>query len=277
MSELLSNRIFITVLLVGLASLLKIVTAKVLKKRALKTDSDNRYLVNNLKNLINLVLIVAVFALWTPEIQSFAISIAAFVVAIVLATKEIIQCFIGFIYLSSTNPYRVGDWIQVGDVVGEVSETDWAKVTLLEVDVAGYGYTGRSVFIPNNQLMTQSIRNMNYMRRYVNHSFSLVTDAPCFDPKDCKKVLLNNARIYCDEFKDVAQRYNALIEKRLDIKISGPEPSIKLSTTELGKFKMTFSFFCPTHTAKELEQKLTSDFFEKLLEYRKLENHQAQA
>jgi len=266
MMELFENRLFLSVIFILIAWGAKLLLAKQLRKQAEKSGTDKRYLINNIKNLINLFLIVAVFALWTPEIQSFAISIAAFIVAIVLATKEIIQCFIGFIYLSSTTPYRVGDWIQIGDVTGEVSETDWAKVTLLEVDMSSYSYTGRSVFIPNNQLMTQAIRNLNYMRRYVNHSFTLTTDVKSFNPFDVKSYLLEQARAYCDEFKDVAERYNALIEKRLEIKISGPKPSIKVSTTELGKTRVSFSFFCPTDKAKDIEQKLVHNFFTKVQE-----------
>lgn len=266
MQEFISNRVFLTVCFVTLAWATKLLIGKYIKQRAVKTDTDRRYLINNIKNLINLLLIVAVFALWTPEIQSFAISIAAFVVAIVLATKEIIQCFIGFIYLSSTNPYRVGDWIQVGDVTGEVSETDWAKVTLLEVDMSSYSYTGRTVFIPNNQLMTQSIKNLNYMRRYVNHSFTLTTDVKSFNPFLVKEYLIQQTQYYCDEFKDVAERYNSLIEKRLEIKISGPKPSIKITTSELGKAKVSFSFFCPTEKAKDIEQQLVCDFFAKVHE-----------
>lgn len=266
MLEFLSNRVVITIAFFLLAYGLKVAVANHLKKRALKKDIDNRYLINNTKNVINLSLIVVVIAIWTPEIQSFALSVAAFIVAIVLATKEIIQCFIGFIYLSSTNLFRVGDWVKFGDTVGEVTASDWAKVTLLEVDMNTYEYTGRTVFVPNNQLMTQIVRNMNYMRRYVSHSFSVVTDVLDINPLECQKTLLSKAKLYCEEFSDVAERYNSLIEKRLDVKISGPEPSVKLSTSDLGKYKLTVNYFCPTHVAKTLEERLTADFFEKLFE-----------
>jgi small-conductance mechanosensitive channel len=261
MESLFQNRLIVSGLLVAFSYLLKYAVARYIRSKSAQQGSDKRYLINNVKNLINLILILAILAIWSPEIQKFALSVAAFVVAIVIATKELIQNFIGFIYLSSTQPYRVGDWVQVGDTVGEVSETDWMKVTMLEIDITNYSYTGRTVFIPNNQMLAQVIKNLNYMRRYVNHQFVISQDPKAVNPYLLKQPLLEKATLYCDEFKDVAQRYNNLIEKRLDVKISGPEPSLKIATSDLGKFRFSFSVFCPTSQAKSIEQKIVEDFF----------------
>ncbi|NVK25030.1 MAG: mechanosensitive ion channel family protein [Gammaproteobacteria bacterium] len=251
----------ITLLAIFVSFLLKLGAVKFLRKRAEREGKDNRYQINAVKNLINVVVVVVLFSIWANELQQFALSIAAFVMAIVLATKEIIQCVIGFIYLSSSSPFRVGDWIKNGDFVGEVTETDWAKVTLMEVDTESYSYTGKSIFLPNSQLMVQPITNLNYMKRYVNHSFSIVREDSGCNPYAIRKVLINEAKQLCDNFNDVAERYNSLIEKRLSVKISGPEPSIKISTTDIGKIRFSFSLFCPTQQAKNIEQKLTQLLF----------------
>ncbi|RHW74927.1 mechanosensitive ion channel family protein [Colwellia sp. RSH04] len=260
--ELTSNfKLALTIGAIILAIILKVFISTFLKKRYKKKGLDKRYLVNNIKNAINLMLIVLLFFFWSTELQRFALSIAAFVVAIVIATKEIIQCFIGFIYLSTSAPFRIGDWVQVNDNCGEVSEIDWAKVTLLEVDIHTYSYTGKTIYLPNSLLMLQSIRNLNFMRRYVNHSFAIVRESTNAVPINLISELKQKAITYCSSFKDVAERYNALIENRLDVAIAGPEPSIKISTTDIGHVKITFSLFCPTEDAIEIEQKLTTDFF----------------
>ncbi|MDC2890712.1 mechanosensitive ion channel family protein [Psychrosphaera algicola] len=231
----------------------------VLSKKSSKPVADKRYLINNTKNVINAILFISLFALWSAELQRFALSIAAFIVAIVLATKEIIQCVVGFIYISSTNPFRVGDWIQTKDFTGEVTATDWAKVTLLELDPKDHSYTGRSVFVPNSQLIMLPIINLNYMRRYVNHSFSIVREDTNFNPFIIRDVMIEKANQYCADFSDVAERYNTLIETRLDIKISGPQPAFIVSTTDIGKIKITMSLFCPTKQSKKIEQRLVED------------------
>ena len=53
-----------------------------------------------------------------------------------------------------------------------------------------------------------------------------------------------------------------MIENRLDISISGPEPHIQVATSELGDTQVIFSIFCPTEKALEIEQKLTADFMQ---------------
>lgn len=247
--------------LIFIIILLKITISSILRKKYKQKGLDKRYLVNNIKNILNLFSIIILLFLWGSELQRFALSIAAFVVAIVLATKEIIQCFIGFIYLSTSAPFRIGDWIQINDTCGEVSEIDWAKVSLLEVDIHTYAYTGKTIYLPNSMLMLQSIKNLNFMRRYVNHAFEIIRLDNGVVPIDLVTTLEQKASEYCRDFQDVAERYNALIENRLDVKIAGPAPSVKVSTTDIGNIKVSFSIFCPTEDAIDIEQKLTTDFF----------------
>lgn len=261
MEKLITSQLFISLVAVVFAWLAKYFATELIKQKTSKQGADKRYLINNIKNAINVILFISLFAVWSAELQRFALSIAAFVVAIVLATKEIIQCVVGFIYISSTNPFRVGDWIQTKDFTGEVTATDWAKVTLLELDPKDHSYTGRSVFVPNSQLITLPIINLNYMRRYVNHTFSIVREEPNFNPFIFKQALIDNAIAYCTDFSDVAERYNSLIESRLDIKISGPQPSVVFNTTDIGKIRITISLFCPTKQAQVIEQKLVEDLW----------------
>ena len=253
------SHLTITIILILASWFFKYFVFQWIKKRAIRKGDDKRYLINHLKNLINLLVVISLFAIWHEEIQGFAFSIAAFVVAIILVTREIIQCFIGFIYISSTNPFRIGDWISVGEYAGEVTATDMAKVTLLEVDLETYSFTGQSVFIPNLQLINLPITNLNYMKRYVNHSFFYIRESLTINPFALKNSLMKQAEKYCAEFKTVAERYSSMIENRLDIKMSGPEPTISFESTELGRTKVVFSIFCPTEQAKLIEQKMLEE------------------
>jgi small-conductance mechanosensitive channel len=205
--------------------------------------------------------VIAIFYVWNAELQKFALSIAVFVVAIVLATREYIQCFIGFLYVTSIRPFRVGDWVQTGSFCGEVTGTDWAKLTMLEIDPNGYLYTGKTLFIPNNQLITQPIKNLNFLKRYVAHSFTITMDN-CYQPYQNLDALLCKAKKYCDDFYGVAERYNSMIERSLDAPLPGPGPSISISTSDLGRIKTIFTVFCPTDQALAIEKKLTYEFFQ---------------
>lgn len=228
-----------------------------------KTEHDKkRQRINTVDNIFNLLLVVGLVLIWSSELQNIAISIAAFMVALVIATKEFIACIVGAFYRASTRPYQVGDWIRIANYEGEVTDSDWLSTTLFEVDLKGgsYTYTGRTTVVPNSVLLLHTVQNLNYMRRYVTHTFSISRSADDVNLFTIKEQILEKIREYSEHFHDVAIRYNSLIEKRLDIKISGPEPRVRITTTVEGYNVFSISLFCPTDEAVEIEQKVIEDF-----------------
>lgn len=257
--SLLENKSLVSVVLAVVIITVKLVITRFIKRRAKKKKIDKRFTVNFLNNIFNFALIVIMFNIWSVEIQKFAFSIAAFVVAIVLVTREFIQCFIGFIYVVSNRPFRIGDWIQVGNYCGEVNSIDWINLTILEVNISNYQFTGKTLYMPNNQLVTTAIKNLNFLKRYAVHHFTITRDGSVnpFEFIDALKVKANS---YCADFNDVAVRYNQVIENRLDINIAGPAPHIEVATSDIGDTQIIFTIFCPTERAMEIENKLTADF-----------------
>ena len=228
-----------------------------------KIEHDKkRQRINSVDNIFNLFLVVGLVLIWSSELQNIAISIAAFMVALVIATKEFIACIVGAFYRASTRPYQVGDWIRIANYEGEVTDSDWLSTTLFEVDLKGgsYTYTGRTTVVPNSVLLLHTVQNLNYMRRYVTHTFTISRGGDDVNLFAIKDQILNKIREYSEHFHEVAIRYNSLIEKRLDIKISGPEPRVRITTTVEGYNIFTVSLFCPTNEAVEIEQKVTEDF-----------------
>jgi small-conductance mechanosensitive channel len=249
----------LSLVIIIVAGLIKFLVSKLARKSNRRKLRDNKHISHSIRHVINLVALILLLLIWSSEIQNFALSIAAFAVAIVLAMREFIQSIIGFLYLVSTRPFRVGDWIQIDGDYGEVAEIDWVKTTLLEIDMKTYQITRRTISVPNSKLVVSTIKNLNFIKRYVTHNFTIVRREnfnfyPLYDE------LLERATHYCEEFVDVATRYNSIIERKLDATISGPEPEIRFSTTDIGDFKIHVSLFCPTAQALGLEHKLTADF-----------------
>jgi len=251
-----ANKVVLTISLFLFVMLSKFFIVKLINKKKVK---NKRLRINMLNNAVTVFMLVAIFNIWSVEFQKFAISIAAFIVSIVIATREFIQCFIGFLYILSSRPFRIGDWIQVGNYYGEVHSTDWAKLTLLEVNIDSYEYTGKTLYLPNSQLITSSIKNLNFLKRYAMHHFTITRDQSV-NPFAFLDELYEKANEYCADFKDVAIRYNQLIESRLEINITGPEPHIQVATAETGETQVLFTIFCPTELAMDIEQSLTADF-----------------
>ncbi|UPW18352.1 mechanosensitive ion channel family protein [Agarivorans sp. TSD2052] len=262
----LNSKLAITICLIFFTFLVRYLALKLIGKKQRTNGKDHRDLISNFKNFLLFILVLLLFNLWAGEIQKFAFSLAAFAVAIVLATKEFIQCIIGFFYLMSTRPFRVGDWIEVDNHAGEVSQIDWIKTTVLEVNIDTYQYTGKTLSIPNNKLITSAIQNLNFMKRYAIHNFVLVRDSH-INPFSFIAQLKENASQYCADFEDVALRYNQIIEHKMGISITGPKPQIEVGTTDLGHIKIEVTIFCPTDQTMDIEQKITADFFEFCLQH----------
>ncbi|GAB54285.1 MscS mechanosensitive ion channel [Glaciecola punicea ACAM 611] len=257
--EILNHTALLSVAILLIAALIKFLISVLARKTRSRKQRENKHISQSIRHVINLVSVLLLLLIWSAEIQNFALSIAAFAVAIVLAMREFIQSIIGFLYLISTRPFREGDWIQIDGDYGEVAEIDWVKTRLLEIDMKTYQITRRTISVPNSKLVISTIKNLNFIKRYVTHSFTIVKTEnyngfPLYDE------LLNRANLYCEEFSEVAARYNSIIERKLDAVISGPEPEIRFSTTDIGDFRVRITLFCPTELALSLEHKLTSDF-----------------
>ncbi|MEC9261374.1 MAG: mechanosensitive ion channel family protein [Pseudomonadota bacterium] len=237
----------------------KRITIRLLRRQSKKSGDDRRHSINIIDQLGNAILLVLLLMLWSTEVQSLALSIAAFMVAIVFATREMIQCFMGFIYYMTTRPFRVGDWVQLGDNVGEVVEMDWAKTTLLEVDAEHYGYTGKHVYVPNNQLMIQVVKNLNFLRRYRLHEFSLTLE-PLVNPYMLLDDFRAKANEHCSHFRDVAERYKSWIERNLDAEFISIDPVIDIETNNFAKFVVKVGLFCPSDESLLLEEKIRADW-----------------
>lgn len=81
---------------------------------------DQRQWIIRIKNTSAALVLLALLFIWAPQLHTFAISIAAFAVALVIATKEMIMCFMGAIMRASSQPFNVGEWVTVDGVTGEV-------------------------------------------------------------------------------------------------------------------------------------------------------------
>ncbi|UXI03858.1 mechanosensitive ion channel family protein [Photobacterium sp. TY1-4] len=262
MNELITgNKLIASLVLVAIAWVIRWLAVRHLGQRPNGDDEQPKRWINTINNLTNLAIALGLMIIWLSELRYMALSIAAFAVALVVATREFIQCFLGSLYIASNRTFVIGDWIKIGSHYGEVARSDWFSTTLLEIDMENlsYGYTGKSLSIPNHQFVGSPVQNLNFMRRYISHSFTLTREAD-INVFDAKAYILEKANEYCAPFQEVAQRYTGLIEKRLGIQLEGTAPSVRVSTSNIGKNVMTITIFCPTQEAVNIEQQLTEDF-----------------
>ena len=255
-----SPKIFLTLFLIVGVWIIKNIFIFFIRHNKKHLEERHKNGISVIRNLFNLALAIGIAVVWLSELQNFAISVAAFTVAIVIATKELLQCYLGFITWVTNRPFRVGDWVEVNNHCGEVADIDWVKFRLLEVDLEnGYTYTGKSISIMNSELLTKSVVNLNFMRRYVMHSFSIYRNDEV-NLFELKQPIIDIINELISPFQDVASRYSNLISKRLEIEATSTDPFIYIHTTKDTFQVVSITIFCPTEEAHPLEQKITEHF-----------------
>jgi small-conductance mechanosensitive channel len=207
------------------------------------------------KNAAFLIVVVGLVAIWAPSLKTLALSLTAFAVAIIIATKELIMCLSGGVVRLVSNSARIGDWVEVNGIRGQVVAMDLLSITLQEIhsDGRSYEFTGRLVTIPNAVFLSQPVRNETFYGRYVYHKFSLVFE-PGRDLAAIERVVLDSLTRDMEPHLDKARRTNESIERKAGLDLQGVDPLIVFETTNEAKVRMNVTAFLPTREAIRFEQ-----------------------
>lgn len=224
------------------------------------TRRSNTYLsdvqrqrISFIRSSTTIAIVLGLLIYWLPEIESFAFSIAAFAVAIVIATKELILCLAGGLVRGVSGAFATGDWIEIGPHTGEVVDRDAFTTKLQEFDRVEFEYTGRLITVPNAMFLTTPVVNHTFRKRYIYHEFTIHSE-PVPHAMEARREIENAMKSAVEEFREVAERYAALIGQRSGIVLPDPAPEVRLRTAEFGKFRFEVKLFCPREKAGEMEQ-----------------------
>ncbi len=269
LDQLQTNSLVTTVILISAIGLGRWFLVRLVRGDDDILHEEQRRWISRIRNGAVTLVLMGLLFIWLPELNTFALSITAVAVAIVIATKELILCISGALLRTGSQSYRVGDWIEVNGVQGEVVDQNLLATTLAEIDSKHnrYDFTGKTITMPNSTFFTHHVKNQNFLKNYVFHEFSI-----CLEPEinvvEARDLILEKLEAYTKPFREVARRYNALIEKRSGIDVPSPDPKVYVTTNELAKSVFTVIIFCPTKEAVELEQDVTRDFMEFFYERR---------
>ncbi len=232
--------------------LVRLLVLRLIRGHGVLSDTRRWWMVT-VRNGLSALIVLALFVLWAPEIEEFALSITAFVVALVIATKELILCLSGTTWARTTRAFDIGDWVEIGGHSGEVVDETLFMTELQELEKREYRYTGRTIAVPNSLLLTQPVINHNFRKRFLEHEFILhaPADAPALAIRDAIAAALNAEAA---GFEPLARRYAAVIEKRAGVKLPDPAPTVRIETNLYGIIGFRCALFCPRDKAAALEQ-----------------------
>jgi small-conductance mechanosensitive channel len=177
-----------------------------------------------------LLLIGGLFFIWVTELKTMAFSAVAIAAALVIATKELILCFLGSLLRTVSNSYDVGDRIELAGHRGDVIDYGLFSTTILEVGPV-HRRTGRAITIPNSVLLSQSVINESFTDEYVLHSFELPL-RESDDWQDAERFLLATARRVCEGEREPAEKNMRRVARAHGLAPSTVEPRVSLRVSD---------------------------------------------
>ena len=256
-SELFTSMVLVTAILIVRRLLIRYIwrDAEILAK-------DQRNWIIRIKNISAILLLIGLVLIWAPQLHTFALSIAAFAAAVVIATKEMILCLTGAIMRVSTQPFNATDWVSVDGTVGEVVDLDIFAFKIQEVDIKGrtYHFTGRTVTVPNSKIFSSNVENYNFFKAYVFEDVKITIPHTGIDPEAAAQTLREITEKHFGQHRADAIAFNRKIRRRSGFGIGSAEPSYDLTTTDTGNYVYAVRMFVPTVLAARLRGDITRDF-----------------
>lgn len=140
--------------------LLALLTRRVVRKAV--SDPAARYPVNKRIFYISLIVALVIIAMiWAESLTSLTTMLGLLSAGLALALKDPISSVVGWLFISGSKIFQLGDRIEIDAIKGDVVDISMLTTTVVEIGnwVIGEQSTGRIVKFPNYWIFTKSIFN----------------------------------------------------------------------------------------------------------------------
>jgi len=180
-----------------------------------------------------LIGLVAIIGIWAQRLQGLLLVLGATGAGLAIALAPVIVSIAGWSLIVSANLYKVGDRIQLGEVIGDVVDIGILKTTMLEIGnwVQADQLSGRMVTVANAAVFKDPVFNYTKGAPYIWDEFTVpISYGPHWER--AQTVMLETVRGYADE---VAESAHASLGQLPGMALLGtPEtlPQVYISLTE---------------------------------------------
>ncbi|GGY68595.1 mechanosensitive ion channel domain-containing protein [Marinobacter zhanjiangensis] len=257
-----SLRLLVTTLALLLITLLaRAVLSRLIRTNIQSTELRRKWLVQTRNGLI-LIFLLGLVLIWGQELRTLALSIVAIAVAFVVATKELILCFIGSLVKGGARSFDIGDRIQVKDFRGDVIDQNLLATTIMEVGPGKLSHqrTGRATVIPNSLFVSEPVINETFAADYVLHVFTVP-----FRREDnwqlAQQVLLQVARAQCEPYLESARKYMRRLGERRGLEVPVVDPRVSIQVPVAEEIHLVVRFPCRPGQRSAIEQSILWEAF----------------
>lgn len=211
------------------------------------------------KNAIWVVGTIAIITIWASKIAGFALSVAAFAGAILLVSKELLMCFMGYGLITFTRPYRIGDFVEINGYAGKVIDIDGFATTLAETG-AVHQLTGKTIVMPNSAVLSHPVRNVSATGQYMVNLYKIAVPFD-IDLDKAETAAVQAAEAATAQWREQADRHLRLIEDSAFLDLPSSRPKVLWASVDAKYHVMTVRFACPVQERVATEQTIFRDFW----------------
>jgi small-conductance mechanosensitive channel len=203
--------------------------------------------------------LAAVAALWLEDLASLATLVGLVSAGIAIALRDVLVNVAGWLYIVWRRPFRVGDRVETGGLIGDVVDIRVLHFQLLEVGnwVASDQSTGRIVHVPCGIVLSQPLHNYSEGFQYIwNEIPVLLTFESHW--QDAKELLLAIADRHSEHLSQTAEEQVRAAGDRMMIYYETLTPRVYTAVRETG-VELTVRYLCAPHSRRNTEEAIWED------------------
>lgn len=216
---------------------------------------------------VNILTILSLLLVWFAQLQSVLLSVVAIAAALVVATKEIILCFMGGVYIRFSHGFSVKDRIEINNTRGYVMKHGMLYTRVLEIgpEKESQQTTGTIITIPNAIFLTHTLKNESYFGGYTIKSFHFHVPIH-MEVQEAEEFLQEEANNIIEPYKEIAQKVIVEACKEEGLSLPTVHIRIKLLYSIDGKISILLKMPVESTQIADTEQKLLRSYIRFLQE-----------
>ena len=192
-------------------------------------DTRRRGQMLQFRNFVISALVAIVLAFeFVSEVGSLATVIGLGTAGIAVALQDVILSIAGYFRIGGRFGIKVGDWVELQGVRGEVIDIGLTKLTMVELGGEGQREpTGRLLVMPNSVVFREKFANRAYGTSLGWAELAL-TVAPDCDYQIAEKLMLEAVEEVFSRYRDAARSGSREMERRFNLRLEPPRPQSRL-------------------------------------------------
>ena len=211
------------------------------------------------RNVIWVLVFFIIISVWASTIAGFALSLAAVAGAVLIVSKELLMCVLGYLYITLVRPFKVGDLVEINQLSGRVIDIDVFATTLAEL---GYGgqQTGKVAEFPNGLLLTTPLKNTSITGKYVLHLFRIpIPPEAMHDLDQVEAVAMSAADVATQAWQAEAEAHFRKISVESFIAFPSGRNKVLWDFSDPDQLMLVVRVACPSDLRLKVEQAVFRD------------------